>query len=400
MSIRVSIRPLAVLGLTLVLGTFSAGAGQNVLHVYGSEGPSPAIQEAARTFGTKYHVNVDVVSGPVTKWLDQAKADADVIFCSAEFMMSELVRGGELGIDSASITPLYLRPSAILVRPGNPKAIRDFPDLLRPGVRVMVVTGSGQTGLWEDMAGKQGDIRTIREFRDNIALFAPDSETAMSTWQQRDDIDAWVTWNVWCIPLRDQADLVPVSDQYRIYRQCNIAVTERGKAKPLAAQFIEFLTSPEGAKIFSSWEWMPPPADATPLAVRRDIAIVCRVDQNNWRDGVGSALGDIRGLVEHYKTIGVPENELHICAVFHGPAAYWLLKDKPYQAFTKHRDDNPNKSIVSELVGLGVSMEMCAQTMKEHGWREADLLPGVKTVVGACPRIVDLELQGYAYWRF
>ena len=32
---------------------------------------------------------------------------------------------------------LYLRPVAILVRPGNPKGIRGFRDLLAPGVKVL-----------------------------------------------------------------------------------------------------------------------------------------------------------------------------------------------------------------------------------------------------------------------
>ena len=71
-------------------------------------------------FQDNNEVKVEVVSGPVTKWLDKAKADADVVFCSAEFMMSDLVRAGELQIDRSSVTSLYVRPSAILVRPGNP----------------------------------------------------------------------------------------------------------------------------------------------------------------------------------------------------------------------------------------------------------------------------------------
>ena len=47
-------------------------------------------------------------------------------------------------VDSADLVPLYLRPLAILVRPGNPKGITGFKDLLKPGVSVMVVQGAGQ----------------------------------------------------------------------------------------------------------------------------------------------------------------------------------------------------------------------------------------------------------------
>ena len=129
-----------------VLGIGLAGTGpvlaQEVLQVYGSEGPAPAIQQAAGTFGDTHDVKVDVVTGPPDKWLDQAAGKADVVFASAEFMMADFVRAKDLAIDEASITPLYMRPSAVLVRPSNPKHISDFPDLLKPGVRVMVVTGS------------------------------------------------------------------------------------------------------------------------------------------------------------------------------------------------------------------------------------------------------------------
>jgi accessory colonization factor AcfC len=373
---------------------------QEVIRVYGSEGPAPAMHEAAATFGNAHGVQVEVVSGPAETWLAKAKSDADVIFSSAEFMMSDFVRNGELKIDKASVTPLYLRPSAILVRPGNPKGIRDFPHLLRPGIRVMVVTGSGQTGLWEDMAGKQGDVRAIRALRDNIVVFAPNSETAVKTWRERDDIDAWITWNIWYTPLHDHADLVPVGPDYRVYRQCNAALTEHGKSKPLAARLIRFLASPEGAKIFESWGWETSPSDASRLRIESNIAIVCRVDEDEWKEGVGAGLLSIRRLIEHYESIGVPASELHISAVVHGRAGYWLLKDGPYQAVKKDSSENPNKALIRELDDLGVSIELCAETMAEHGWTKEDVLPEVTVVVGACPRVVDLQLQGYAYWRF
>jgi len=402
MSIHFVAQRFGFVGLALSIGMVSAASAvaQEGIRVYGSEGPAPAMHEAAVAFGNTHGVQVEVVSGPTDKWLAKAKTDADVIFCSAEFMMSDFVHSGELQIDRATVTPLYLRPSAILVRPGNPKGIRDFPYLLRPGIRVMVVTGSGQTGLWEDMAGKQGDVRAIRALRNNIVFFAPNSETAVKTWRERDDIDAWITWNIWYMPLHDHADLVPVGPNYRVYRQCSAALTERGKSKPLAGQFIEFLASPQGAKIFESWGWQTSPSDASRLTVESNIAIVCRIDKDEWKDGVGAGLLSIRRLIKHYESIGVPSSELHISAVVHGRAGYWLLKDEPYQAFKADGNGNPNKSLIRELDDLGVSIELCAETMMEHGWKKEDVLPEVTVVVGACPRIVDLQLQGYAYWRF
>jgi accessory colonization factor AcfC len=254
---------LALIGVTAVAAT--EPAAQEVLHVYGSEGPFPPIHEAAQIFNDRNKVQIDVMSGPTDKWVEKAGGDADVIFASAAFMMSNFVHVQELQIVPDTVTPLYMRPSAILVRPGNPKQIGDFPDLLKPGVRVMVVTGSGQTGLWEDMAGKKGDVGTIRALHENIVLYAANSTEAVAAWRQKDDIDAWVTWSIWHMPLHDHADLVHVSEDYVIYRQCFVALTQRGKGKPKAVEFVAFLKSKEGAKVFESWDWMVTPPGSKPL---------------------------------------------------------------------------------------------------------------------------------------
>jgi hypothetical protein len=129
---------------------------QEVLHVYGPGGPAPAMREAAAEFGRTTGIQVEVTAGPTAKWLAKAKSDADIVYSGAEFMMTDLIAAMEGAVDEATVMPLYLRPAAILVRPGNPKRIQDFPDLLKPGMKVLVVQGAGQTGLWEDMAGKQG----------------------------------------------------------------------------------------------------------------------------------------------------------------------------------------------------------------------------------------------------
>jgi accessory colonization factor AcfC len=381
-----------------MLGT--AVFAQDVLHVYGTEGPSPAVNEAAVAFGDDNDITVEVVSGSINEWLGQAKDNADVVFSSAEHVMSEFMHAEELRIEEGSITPLYLRPAAILVRPGNPKQIHDFPDLLRPGIRIMVVTGCGQTGLWEDMAGKQGDIRTVRALRDNIVVFASDSKTAVKNWREREDIDAWVTWNIWYMPLHDHADLIHVGEEHRIYRQCSAALTERGRRNPLAERFIKFLTSPEGARIFQSWDWMAPPTNPNPLTVCKDIAIVGRIDSDTWEGDFGAGLVHIQQLAEDYRAMGEPICEVHIDVVVHDDAAYWMLDDEAYARFTKRDAANPNKEIIRKLREHGVSIEVCGQTLAKHGWTREDILPGVRIVPSAHPRIADLQLQGYAYLRF
>ena len=244
-----------VVVLCLDAGSVTA---QEVLHVYGPGGPAPAMREAASEFGRTTGIQVEVTAGPTAKWLAKAQADADLIYSGAEFMMTDLITAMEGAADEATVTPLYLRPAAILVRPGNPKRIQDFPDLLKPGMKVLVVQGAGQTGLWEDMAGKQGDIRTVRALRGNIRAVMPNSADAKARWEADQSLDAWLTWNTWQLANPTAADLVAISDRYVLYRDCGIARTRLGAAKHITAQFVEFLLSPSGAKIFAKWGWIVP----------------------------------------------------------------------------------------------------------------------------------------------
>jgi len=144
------------------LGATSAQAA-GTLHVYGPSGPMPAMMEAAAAFGKANDVHVEVTAGPTPQWIDKAKADADLVFSGSEAMMSDLLAALP-DLNAVTVTRLYLRSSAILVRAGNPGHILGIADLLKPEHHILVVDGSGQQGLWEDVAGRLGDIRTVRMF--------------------------------------------------------------------------------------------------------------------------------------------------------------------------------------------------------------------------------------------
>jgi len=251
---------LVVLCLFVLLAIPSAGMAGEVLYLYGPGGPAPAMKEAAEVFGKANSIRVEVTAGPTGQWLPKAKTDADLIYSGSEYMMTDFIHLMEGRLDASTVTPLYLRPSAILVRPGNPKSIRHFTDLLKTGMKVLVVQGAGQTALWEDVAGRQGSIETVRAFRKNIVAFASNSAEAKKTWLEKPEIDAWLIWNIWQIADPKISDLVSMGPDYVIYRDCGIAVTEKGKQGPWADKFVAFLMSAEGGRIFSKWGWMVPGA--------------------------------------------------------------------------------------------------------------------------------------------
>ncbi|MDR6148115.1 accessory colonization factor AcfC [Sphingomonas sp. SORGH_AS870] len=235
--------------------TIAAPACAGPVHVFGPGGPAPAMKEAAATFSKLRGVKVEVVAGPTSDWIDAAKQSGDVIYSGSETMMTDLQLAMGDRIDPTTITPLYLRVSNILVRPGNPQKIRGLRDLFRPGHRVLVVNGAGQNGLWEDMAGRTGDIAKVRALRSNIVRYAKNSAEAKQVWIADPSLDAWIIWGIWQKANPTLADAVPVEQSYRIYRDVGSGLTTIGKSNPDAVAFAAWLTTPAARAIFVKWGW-------------------------------------------------------------------------------------------------------------------------------------------------
>ena len=171
-------------------------------------------------------------------------------------MMQDFIWKMDGKIDENTVQPLYLRPSGLLVRKGNPKQIKGFEDLLKRDLKVLVVNGAGQTALWEDMAGKLGEISTVKALRKKIVYVAHNSAEAKNVWMNNESIDVWLIWNIWQISNPNIADFVPVSEQYTFYRDCGVAMTKEGEKRSIVKKFYEYLMSKEAATIFKKWGWI------------------------------------------------------------------------------------------------------------------------------------------------
>ena len=226
------------------------------LRIYGPGGPAPAMKEAAKMFEQKTGTSVVVTAGPTPEWIQAAKSDADIIYSGSETMMTDFAQAMEGRIDETKAEPLYLRPLAILVRPGNPNKIKGLADLFQPGHRVLVVNGAGQNGVWEDAAGRKGNIESVRALRKNIVKYAKNSATAREEWTKDSSLDAWLIWNIWQVANPTLADVVPIEKDYVIYRDAGVVLTKNGEQIPAAKQFVDFLKSQDGAAIFKKWGWI------------------------------------------------------------------------------------------------------------------------------------------------
>ena len=239
--------------LPVYLLVFSGAFAQtDTLHVYGPGGPFGPMNECAVQFGKMNSVRVSVKAGPESVWIDNALENADVIFGGAEYMLSQFNFLHPELIDNKTRTTLYTRPSGILVRPGNPQGIVEAEDLFKPGIKILVVSGAGQTGLWEDMFGRADQLEDIFP---NIYKIAYNGKNAIELWNEHPEIDAWLTWESWHYRLRGITELVQLNEKYTVYRGTPIAIAKQANNEQLAEKFIKYLKSPEARKIFEGWGW-------------------------------------------------------------------------------------------------------------------------------------------------
>lgn len=236
----------------LLLSSMQGRAAEQSLKVYGPGGPQGPMQECAEKFGEQRRVKVEVIAGPEKKWIGQAQREADLFFGGAEYMLTQFVENHADLVNVKSRTELYSRPAGILVRKGNPKKIAALADLAREGVRLVDVNGSGQLGLWEDLAGREGLINAIQQ---NVTVTVPTSAEAIEKWKAMPQLDAWITFESWHYRLKDETDLVRLPESQRLYRGTPIAIARSSKNPKLAQEFIEFLKTDASHEVFRKWGW-------------------------------------------------------------------------------------------------------------------------------------------------
>ena len=149
---------------------------------------------------------------------------------------------------------------------------------------------------------------------------------------------------------------------------------------------------------------LPPPSNSVDLRHTDDVRAVFQVSGDAWRDGHGTALHYVDKITGAYEELGVPLEAQHFVMVFHGDAGYHVVNDAAFAAYERRADaaqtTNPNQAIIARLIERGVRVEICSSTMRQKGWQASDLLPGVIVTPNAFPRIIDLQMDGYAHILF
>jgi intracellular sulfur oxidation DsrE/DsrF family protein len=120
--------------------------------------------------------------------------------------------------------------------------------------------------------------------------------------------------------------------------------------------------------------------------------VVFNMSQVDLSGDVPTGIKYMQLLAAHFKEM---KTRGRIIGIFHGHAAYLIVNDKTYNAYRLAETGNPYKNLIIRLMEQGVQIEACAVSMKNNGWSNGDLLPGVKVNAGAIGRLVQLVQEGY-----
>lgn len=138
-----------------------------------------------------------------------------------------------------------------------------------------------------------------------------------------------------------------------------------------------------------------------PLQVTEDIKVVYQVSDDKMKNGVNRALFYAGKLLDTYNTNDVPDSEIDLHLVFHGDGTNALVNTETRKRLEAEGGaDNPNLALIESLIQRGVSIELCESSMEQRDVTPDYLVEGIATVRGAFPRLIELQLLGYAYIKF
>lgn len=203
--------------------------------------------------------------------------EADVVSLALWSDVDQLRQSGLLPTDwdrpPRRILPYY-STIVFVVRRGNPKGIRDWPDLIAPGVSVIApnpkTSGNGRLVVWAawgailKLGKSEADAEGfIGELFRRIPVLDTSSRASAMTFAQKNIGDVHLTWE-------NEAHLEVAESRGRleiVYPQWSIraeppvsivdAVVDRRGTRPLAERYLQFLFTDRGQEIIARHHFRP-----------------------------------------------------------------------------------------------------------------------------------------------
>ena len=205
--------------------------------------------------------------------------EADVVTLALAYDVDAVSNSGLIHKDWQKRLPQnsspYTSTIVFLVRKGNPKGIKDWNDLIRPGVQVITPNPKTSGGArwnylaaWEYAKRKNGgNDAKAREFVTalfkNVPVLDSGARGATTTFVQRGIGDVLLAWeNEAYLALAEEKDKVEiVTPSISILAEPPVAVVDKVVAKKgtkaIAEAYLQFLYTPEGQEIAAKNHYRP-----------------------------------------------------------------------------------------------------------------------------------------------
>ena len=197
--------------------------------------------------------------------------DADVVTMNTTTDVDFLASTGIVAKDWAKRFPNNAAPTSstmlFLTRNGNPKGIKDWDDLVKPGVQVIVVNpktgGNGRMAYlaaWGQVRAKGGTdaqaAEFVRKLYQNVPVLARGGRDATGVFLQRNQGDVLVTFESEVVSVENEfgaGKVDAIHPSASLLTENPVAVVERTVAKKgtadAAKAYLDFLYTPEAQEI-------------------------------------------------------------------------------------------------------------------------------------------------------
>jgi len=222
------------------------------LLVYSAGAVAPPLQEAIKIFEKRSKIVCKLTAGKAHDLLAKIASSkaGDVISVGAEYVLDDAEDQGL--VVKGSRRSLGLRRSAIIVPLGNPARLESISDLCKANVRIGIATEGCLKGVWDDIASK---ARLTDEIRRNITHHADGCGSLMGLIHQQ-KVDAIFGWNAFKFVWPHSCEAIEFPSDLQVFRSTVVAMVPYTHDPELSQKFIDFLTTTEVKRIYSSYGWI------------------------------------------------------------------------------------------------------------------------------------------------
>jgi sulfate transport system substrate-binding protein len=254
--------------------------------------------------------------------------EADVVTLALAYDIDAIQQSGLIDAGWQSRLPQnsapYTSTIVFLVRKGNPKAIKDWSDLVKPGIGVITPNPKTSGGArWNYLAAWEyakrqpgGDDAKAREFvatlYGNVPVLDSGARGATTTFVQRGIGDVLLAWeneaHLALAETRDQIEIVVPSLSIVAEPPVTIVdrVVDKKNTRAVAEAYLQFLYTPEGQEIVAKHHYRPrDEAVAAKYASRFAAVKLFTIDEafGGWQSAQKTHFAD-RGTFDQIYTPG------------------------------------------------------------------------------------------------